>query len=168
MSVNKQASVYYQRLDGGDFGGFPNGKLPSEVWEGFPLKNNSFKPLITAKTSRFLEESTQNTQSSIKTFKNCKKIFRKRYEMDNKESFPMEFQGAAPGNGIIYISSDEHDAMDCQSLCSMTDVLSFSDDEDHPDGQVCRKAVNRADFRPWSQYKTRYNASSYSMTVLAA
>ena len=31
--------------------------------------------------------------------------------MDQQEKFPMDFQGAAPGNGVIYISSDEDEAM---------------------------------------------------------
>ena len=36
------------------------------------------------------------------------------------------------------------------------------------DGQVCGKAVNRADSNPLSQYETRYNESSFSKTILAA
>ena len=42
----------------------------------------------------------------------------------------MDFQGAAPGNGIIFISSNEDDTMDCRKFCSMTDVLLFLEDED--------------------------------------
>ena len=41
----------------------------------------------------------------------------------------MDFQGTASGDGIIYISSDEDDTMECRSVCSMTDVLLSSEDE---------------------------------------
>ena len=42
----------------------------------------------------------------------------------------MDFRGAAPGDGVIYIASDEDDTMECSSFCSLTDTLASSDDED--------------------------------------
>ena len=43
--------------------------------------------------------------------------------------YPEDFQGAAPGEGVIYISSDEDEAMDCKSFSSFYDLLSSSEDE---------------------------------------
>ena len=43
--------------------------------------------------------------------------------------YPEDFQGAAPGGGIIYISSDEDEAMECKSVSSITDFLPSSEDE---------------------------------------
>ena len=42
--------------------------------------------------------------------------------------FPMDFQGAAPGDGIIYISSDE--SMECLSTSSVEDLDDLSEPED--------------------------------------
>ena len=58
------------------------------------------------------------------------KIFQAIYKMEQQETFLMEFQGAAPGDGVLYISGDEDRAMECRSFCSMTDVLSSPEDED--------------------------------------
>ena len=42
--------------------------------------------------------------------------------------FPMDFQGATPGDGIIYISSDE--SMECLSTSSVEDLDDLSEPED--------------------------------------
>ena len=45
------------------------------------------------------------------------------------ETFPMDSQGAVQSDGtVIYISSNEEDAMDCLSVSSVLDVLSSSNE----------------------------------------
>ena len=84
--------------------------------------------LVEIKSKRYLPPS-----------KIAKKIFKRRYEMDKflpqlqddepKRLYPEDFQGAAPGDGVIYISSDEDEAMECGSFSSFYDLLSSSEDE---------------------------------------
>ena len=44
------------------------------------------------------------------------------------EYYPEDFQGAAPGDGVIYISSD--DDMECASSASVDDLERLSDDDE--------------------------------------
>ena len=43
--------------------------------------------------------------------------------------YPEDFQESTPGKGVIYISSDEDEAMECKSFSSFYDLLSSSEDE---------------------------------------
>ena len=48
---------------------------------------------------------------------------------ETERLYPEDFQGAAPGEGVMYISSDEDEAMECKSFSSFYDLLSSSEDE---------------------------------------
>ena len=50
------------------------------------------------------------------------------FASESPEYYPEDFQGAAPGDGIIYISSD--DDMECASSASFDDLESLSDDDE--------------------------------------
>ena len=114
------------------------------------MKRSQVKPPRSQqrKTITFLKASSlfschvqdQSLKINKKRFKNAKKIFKKRYKMDQQETFPMDFQGAASGDGVIYFSSDEDDAMECRNFCSMMDVLSSSEDEDVDSEEIILKA----------------------------
>ena len=43
--------------------------------------------------------------------------------------YPEDFQGAAPSDGVVYISSDEDEVMECGSCSSFCDLMSSSEDE---------------------------------------
>ena len=66
LSVNKEVSAYYQRLDDSVIPRRERLK-PRENYQtkfgGFSLESFSFEILIAAKTSRFLKKSTQAIQS---------------------------------------------------------------------------------------------------------
>ena len=49
------------------------------------------------------------------------------FDSVSPEYYPEDFQGAAPGDGIIYISSD--DDMECASSASVDDLESLSHDD---------------------------------------
>ena len=50
------------------------------------------------------------------------------FDSESLEYYPEDFQGAAPGDGIFYISSD--DEMECASSASVDDLVSLSDDDE--------------------------------------
>ena len=50
------------------------------------------------------------------------------FDSESPEYYPEHFQGAAPGDGIYYISSD--DEMECASSASVDDLNSLSDDDE--------------------------------------
>ena len=56
------------------------------------------------------------------------KFLSSHFDSESPEYFPEDFQGAAPGDGIIYISSD--DEMDCASGASVDDLESLSDNDE--------------------------------------
>ena len=58
------------------------------------------------------------------------------YDSEPERTYPEDFQGAAPGDGIIYISSDEEETMECRSVSSITDFLSSSEDESEEVAQM--------------------------------
>ena len=56
------------------------------------------------------------------------KFLSSHFDSESPEYYPEDFQGAAPGDGIIYISSD--DDMECVSSASVGDLESLSDDDE--------------------------------------
>ena len=56
------------------------------------------------------------------------KCLSSNFDSESPEYYPEDFQGAAPGDGIIYISSD--DEIECASTTSVDDVESLSDDDE--------------------------------------
>ena len=50
------------------------------------------------------------------------------FDSESPEYYPEDFQGAASGEGIIYISSD--DEMECASSASVDDLDILSDDDE--------------------------------------
>ena len=56
------------------------------------------------------------------------KFLSRHFDSESPEYYPEDFQGAAPGDGIIYISSD--DDMECASSASVDDLESLSDDDE--------------------------------------
>ena len=56
------------------------------------------------------------------------KFLTSHFDSESPENFPEDFQGGAPGDGIIYISSD--DEMECASSASVDDLESLSDDDE--------------------------------------
>ena len=59
-------------------------------------------------------------------------------------SFPMDFQGATPGDGIIYISSDE--SMECLSTSSVEDLDDLSEPEDDEVALLARCIERQMEF----------------------
>ena len=49
-----------------------------------------------------------------------------KYKMNQQDLFPIDFQGAAPGDGVIHISSDE--STECLSTSSLEDSSEPEDD----------------------------------------
>ena len=60
------------------------------------------------------------------------------FDTESPEYYPEDFQGAAPGDGVIYISSD--DDMECASSASVEDLESLSDDDE---GALLAQCVER-------------------------
>ena len=56
------------------------------------------------------------------------KFLSSHFDSESPEYYPEDFQGAAPGDGVIYISSD--DDMECASSASVDDLESLSDDDE--------------------------------------
>ena len=56
------------------------------------------------------------------------KFLASQFDSESPEYYPEDFQGAAPGDGVIYISSD--DKMECASSASVDDLESLSDDDE--------------------------------------
>ena len=56
------------------------------------------------------------------------KFLASQFDSESPEYYPEDFQGAAPGDGVIYISSD--DEMECASSASVDDLESLSDDDE--------------------------------------
>ena len=56
------------------------------------------------------------------------KFLSSHFDSESREYYPEDFQGAAPGDGVIYISSD--DDMECASSASVDDLESRSDDDE--------------------------------------
>ena len=56
------------------------------------------------------------------------KFLSSHVDSESPEFYPENFQGAAPGDGIIYISSD--DEMECASSASVDELDSLSDDDE--------------------------------------
>ena len=56
------------------------------------------------------------------------KFLSSHFDSESPEYHPEDFQGAASGDGIIYISSD--DEMECASSASVDDLESLSDDDE--------------------------------------
>ena len=56
------------------------------------------------------------------------KFLSSHFGSESPEYYPEDFQGAAPGDGIICISSD--DEMECASSASVDDLESLSDDDE--------------------------------------
>ena len=56
------------------------------------------------------------------------KFLSSHFDCESPQYYPEDFQGAAPGDGIIYISSD--DDMECVSSASVDDLESLSDDDE--------------------------------------
>ena len=56
------------------------------------------------------------------------KFLSSHFDSESPEYYPEDFQGAAPGDGIIYIYSD--DGMECASSASADDLDSLSDDDE--------------------------------------
>ena len=56
------------------------------------------------------------------------KLLSSHFDSESPEYYPEDFQGEAPGDGIIYISSD--DDMECASSASVDDLESLSDDDE--------------------------------------
>ena len=56
------------------------------------------------------------------------KFLSSHFDSESPEYYPEDFQEAAPGDGIIYISSD--DDMECVSSASVDDLESLSDDDE--------------------------------------
>ena len=56
------------------------------------------------------------------------KFLSSHFDSESPEYYPEDFQGAAPGDGIIYISSD--DDMECASSASVDNLGSLSDDDE--------------------------------------
>ena len=56
------------------------------------------------------------------------KFLSRHFDLESPEDYPEDFQGAAPGDGIIYISSD--DEMECASSASVDDLDSLIDDDE--------------------------------------
>ena len=50
------------------------------------------------------------------------------FDSESPEYYPEDFQGAAPGDGIIYISSA--DEMECARSASVDDLESLSDEDE--------------------------------------
>ena len=56
------------------------------------------------------------------------KFLASQFDSESPEYYPEDFQGAAPGDGVIYISSD--DEMERASSASVDDLESLSDDDE--------------------------------------
>ena len=78
------------------------------------------------------------------------KFLSSHFDSESPEYYPEDFQGAALGDGIIYISSD--DDTECASSASVDDLESLSDDDDvGPPGSVCGEADGTSvDIRKYS------------------
>ena len=69
----------------------------------------------------------------VNFFKNCKEkildtFLSSHFDSGSPEYYPEDFLGAASGDGIIYLSSD--DEMECASSASVDDLNSLSDDDE--------------------------------------
>ena len=101
-------------------------KIPASRWE-------EKLPLFVSFS--IISSSPQNRESRLnQTFsKIAKKIIMNRFlathfDLETPEYHPEDFQGAAPEDGVIYISSDE--TMECMSIASVDDLDSLSDDDE--------------------------------------
>ena len=56
------------------------------------------------------------------------KFLSNHFDSESPEYYPEDFKGAVPGDGIIYISSD--DDMECASSASVDDLESLSEDDE--------------------------------------
>ena len=57
------------------------------------------------------------------------KLLSQLQDEEPERLYPEDFQESTPGKGVIYISSDEDEAMECKSFSSFYDLLSSSEDE---------------------------------------
>ena len=99
-----------------------------------------------------------------------KKFLASQFDSESPEYYPEDFQGAAPGDGVIYISSD--DDMECASRASVDDLESLTDD-DEMCGPMCGKttglAINFSGYsNPLSFRKARSHSRNDSQACIRA